>query len=416
MHRHHARAREEVYIGPVSAERGAEGRLIRAGAVAPLVVAVALAGGLLASSLVAVRALGERDAAVRAGILSGLGHELEAALREAGPEGAGTALERLLSAHPESLRGAAVSVGDRVVARRGESGPDAAELPAGLGREWRGVVAGSGGGLGPGRPPFRLVLVPVPGLGGAGRLTAFVRAGAAVAAVSLVAFGILSARGLAERARRRAADAERRRLDAVATAGAGLAHRIRNPLAAIKGTAQLLAGQETGRVTERATRIVEASERIEALVAQLLEFARPPETRAERFDLAVLCREVAERADSRVAIRAAGPVPVVADRENVISILEELLSNARAFDPDGVLDVVVSGNGSQPSVEVRDHGPGLSIDARRAFEPYVTTRPDGTGLGLAIARALAQANGGDLVLGPADGGGCAAKLTLRGGG
>ena len=44
---------------------------------------------------------------------------------------------------------------------------------------------------------------------------------------------------------------------------------------------------------------------IEALVAQLLEFARPPETRAERFDLAVLCREVAERADSRVAIRAA---------------------------------------------------------------------------------------------------------------
>lgn len=389
---------------------------MRTAAVVPVAVAVALAAGLIGSSLVTVRALGERDAAVRAGILAGLGHELEAGLRETGPEGANGILERLLRAHPESLRGAAIAVGGRVVARRGDPGPGAVELPAALGREWRGLVTGNGGGMGPGRPPFRLVLVPAPDLGGTGRLATLVRAGSAAVALALLAFGVLAARGLAERARRQAADAERRRLDAVATAGAGLAHRIRNPLAAIKGTAQLLAGSESERVRERAARIVEASGRIEALVAQLLEFARPPETRIERFDLAALCREVAERADSRVAVRAAGAVPVLADRENVISILEELLSNARAFDPEGVLDVLVAGSGGPPSVEVRDHGPGLTLDARRAFEPYVTTRPDGTGLGLAIARALAQANGGDLALGPADGGGCAARLTLRGGG
>jgi signal transduction histidine kinase len=66
-------------------------------------------------------------------------------------------------------------------------------------------------------------------------------------------------------------------------------------------------------------------------------------------------------------------------------------------------------------VEVRDRGRGLAIDAERAFDPYVTTRPEGTGLGLATVRALARANGGDITLAARKGGGCVARLALPAG-
>jgi len=65
-------------------------------------------------------------------------------------------------------------------------------------------------------------------------------------------------------------------------------------------------------------------------------------------------------------------------------------------------------------VEVRDRGPGLSVDPARAFDPYVTSRPGGTGLGLPTVRALARANGGEVTLEARSGGGCVARLTLPG--
>ena len=118
------------------------------------------------------------------------------------------------------------------------------------------------------------------------------------------------------------------------------------------------------------------------------------------------------RAPDGAAWRPGGAVPVRADREHVETILEEYLANARAFDPDGTIEVAASLRDGRARLEVADHGPGPAVDAAAAFEPYVTSRPDGTGLGLAIVKALAVANGGAATLGRRPEGGCVASLVL----
>ena len=269
-----------------------------------------------------------------------------------------------------------------------------------------------GRGYGQGRGPFTLRFFPARGAASEGGLAFALVLGSVVAGAGLVVLSLAAARGLAERERRERLEAERERLDAVALTGAGLAHRVRNPLAAIKGTAQLMAERPAEQVVERSRRIVDASGRIEELVSQLLKFARPAEPQPETFDLAALAREAAGRAGVPVAVAGEAAAPAHADRAHAADVLDELLANARAHDPAGEIEIAVGTDGGAVWAEVRDRGPGLSIEAVRAFDPYVTSRPGGTGLGLPTVRALARANGGDVTLEPRTGGGAVARLSL----
>lgn len=186
----------------------------------------------------------------------------------------------------------------------------------------------------------------------------------------------------------------------MALAGAGLAHRVRNPLAAIRGTAQLMAVDAREAENGRIDRIVAAAERIEAVLGRLLQFARPPETHPETLDLAGLAREVVARAGGSATVAATGGAVVVADREQVESVIEELLANARAFDPQGTLEVSVGCSGGWVELSVADRGSGLDVDSLKAFEPYVTSRPDDLALHRgAAAVAPPQATGGAPPLG-----------------
>jgi len=378
---------------------------------APVVAAVLLGAALVWLASVSARTLRERDAAVRQGVLLRLGHELEAGLRESGPEEASATMRRFLADNVGAVTGAELAGPQGPLVREGVVGPDAAEQPAMLGPGWRQVIGGLGRGPGRGTPPT-LRVQPSPALGSSDRLASVVMAGAAVAALGLVAFSLLAVAGLAQRQRLAAAEAERKRLEVLALAGAGLAHRIRNPLAGIKGTTQLLLEGATPPTEARARRILEASERIEVLLGRLLTFARPAEPNPEVHDLDALARRVAGRTPGAVRVTSAGPVQTWADTEHVESILEELLANARAFDPDGELEVNVRQEGRAAVAEVADRGPGLAVDSVRAFDPYVTTRPEGTGLGLAIVRALAHANAGEATITQRQGGGCVARLVL----
>lgn len=387
----------------------------RARLAAPAVAAAGLAVVLVALAVVAARTLHLRDQAVRDGLLVRLGHELEAGLREAGPDGTQDLVESFLDAHRLELRGVEVVLGQAVFARAGATGGQVLEIPVFPGPAWRGRF-----GDRPFDPRFRRMplarlqvrLYPADHLGRSRGLGFLLVAGSLAAGLALLGFAGLAVRGLAHRQRLAAAEAERQRLAAVALAGAGLAHRIRNPLAAIKGTAQLLVAQGEGGVAERAARIVAASDRIDTLVGRLLEFARPPEPHPEACDLRAVVRDTAARAVGPVEVQAGPPVAVVADREQVEAVVEELLANARAFDPTGTIQVTVEAVGRTARVEVLDRGAGLSVDPEEAFAPYVTTRPDGTGLGLAIVRALALANGGEVRLSARPGGGCTAAVVL----
>ena len=387
---------------------------------APLAAAGLLAVALIAVALVAATTLRERDVAVRDGILARAGHEVEERLRESGPEGASAAIEASVKGSGSVLAGAAVVGPGGFVAKGGETEGAPFEMPAMLGRDWRpmtGMGAGRGPMMGRGGPgsPFVLRLYPAPDVGRKTGLAGALVLGSVVAGAGLLGFSLFAARGLAGRRRLDRLEAERQRLDALALAGAGLAHRIRNPLAAIKGTAQLMADQPASPAGERAARIVDASGRIEELVTQLLRFARPPEPLAETFDLAALAGESAERAGG-LRLEGSAPVMAVGDRGHVLEIVEELIANARAHDTSGEITLTVLKGAGRSLLEVRDRGPGLTVDPERAFDPYVTTRPGGTGLGLPFVRALARAAGGDVTLAAREGGGCVARLSLPEGG
>jgi signal transduction histidine kinase len=381
---------------------------------APVVAAAVLGAALVSVARVAAHSLRERDLAVRQGVLLRLGHELESALREEGPEEAGVTVGRFLAEHRGALLGVEVVGPQGVTARAGTVDSDADTQPALLGPRWR-ALAGMGGRGGPGRGTMAtLRLQPVPALGASDRLAAVLTIGAVAGAAALVAFAVAAMAGLAQRQRLAASEAERRRLEVLALAGAGLAHRVRNPLAGIKGTTQLLLDATPPATAARARRILDAAERIEAVLGRLLEFARPPEASPETVELGETARQVASRAAGTVTVTGAAAV-AWADREHVESILEELLANARAADPGGTLEIAVRREGRRAVAEVLDRGTGLAVPAERAFEPYVTTRPEGTGLGLAIVRALAAANGGAVSLAPRAGGGCVARFDLPGG-
>ncbi len=388
---------------------------------APIAAAAILAIALITVALVAARTLRERDAAVRDGVLGRSGHELEARLREGGPDGAAATIEAFVAERRTVLAGASVIGPSGVIARGGAAGGVPYEMPAMLGRDWREVVGmgpGRGqmpgrGGMGPG--PLVLRLYSSPGFGRETRLADALVLGSIVAGAGLLGFALFAARGVAARRRAELLEVERQRLDALALAGAGLAHRIRNPLAAIKGTAQLMADEPTSPAGARAARVVDASERIEELVTQLLRFTRPPEPMAEPIDLAALAREVAA-ASGGLSVEGGSPVGALGDEAHVREILEELVANAQAHDTSLGVRLAVRDEGDRSVVEVLDRGPGLSVEPERAFDPYVTTRPGGTGLGLPIVRALARASGGDVTLSAREGGGCVARLSLPGGG
>ncbi len=384
----------------------------------PVLAVLPLAAALVGVSLVAATSLRARDAAVRDGLLARAGHDLEARLRNDGPEGAELALEEFGAANPGLVRGVEVAGPGGTIVRWGGAEGVPVEMPAMLGPAWRpsgGGVPGAGPSMrrGAGHSPFVLRFFPASGAGGEGGLALALVLGSAAAGAALVVLSLAAARGLAERARRERLEAERERLDAVALTGAGLAHRVRNPLAAIKGTAQLMASHPGEQVAERSRRIVEASARIEDLVTQILRFARPVEPQPETFDFAALAREAASRAGGVLTVSGPDDVRAFADGGHAADILDELLANARAHDP-GNLEVALGAGGGVVWAEVLDRGPGLAVDAAKAFDPYVTSRPGGTGLGLPTVRALARANGGDVTLAARAGGGCVARLTLPG--
>lgn len=379
--------------------------------VAIVAAALLLAIGMAGLGFLASRTLRERDRAVRDGVLLALAQEIEVELRAVGPDGADDAIAAFLGRHIDSVAGFELVTPAGIVARGGTLAGEPSEDVASLGPAWRGIASGSEGNpsRGRGSPPFTFRLYPSKALGGHGAMAGAILTVSSAAAAALFVLALLAARGLDERERRLEAEAEQQRLEVAAMAGAGLAHRIRTPLATIKGTAQLLESQQMFSA-ERARRIVDEAVRIDGMIKRLLEFARPPEPQPETFNAAQVARELAARIGS-VTVTSPETLLASADPVHYETALEELLVNARAFD-SGPLAITVTSRGGAVVTEVRDHGPGLSIDPERATAPYVTTRADGTGLGLAIVQTLMRANGGGLELRNADGGGCIAALRI----
>jgi two-component system sensor histidine kinase PilS (NtrC family) len=204
------------------------------------------------------------------------------------------------------------------------------------------------------------------------------------------------------------------RFAAVAELSAGLAHEVRNPIAALRSSAEQLA--EFAALDEADQRllavVIRESDRLNRLVGEFLDFARVGGGAPGRVDLGRALADASaialrSRGGARVHLvsdlpSSPGELLVDADGDLLFRALSNLLLNAVQFSPeDGTIFVAVerSDDAHFVRIRIRDEGPGVSARVQaRLFSPFVTSRPGGTGLGLAIAHRSATLLGGRLEL------------------
>nr|HEV7952587.1 ATP-binding protein [Candidatus Acidoferrales bacterium] len=206
------------------------------------------------------------------------------------------------------------------------------------------------------------------------------------------------------------------RLAALGQMSAGLAHEIRNPLGVIKGSAEMLhqkLGESNPLASELAGYISSETNRLSALVARFLDFARPQALELTPGDV----REVVETALAAVATQrpnakvivereyAAELPPVRMDDRLCEQVFQNLALNAyEAMEPDGGklrIGIFSAMRGGVSGVEVTltDNGPGIPPEiCEQVFNPFFTTKKAGTGLGLAIVSKIVDELHGSLQL------------------
>jgi two-component system, NtrC family, sensor histidine kinase HydH len=221
----------------------------------------------------------------------------------------------------------------------------------------------------------------------------------AAAAAGLLLVAALFARMLLQREAAERRFEEQRRLAALGEMSSVLAHELRNPLASLKGHAQLLVERlPDGRERGKAERIVLEAQRLEALSADLLDFSRSGPIARTEADPAALLRSAAEAVDAgRVRLTVSGaPARWPLDPSRTRQVLTNLLANALEASPaDAPVDARVSTRGGRLLFTVRDRGAGLPPgQEHRLFEPFFTTRAKGTGLGLAVTQRIVEMHGG----------------------
>ncbi len=202
------------------------------------------------------------------------------------------------------------------------------------------------------------------------------------------------------------------------------AHDVRGALTVIAGYVSMLRREDLS-ARDRAQAldgIEKAIFRADALLGDALMGRVPTAEGVERVDLAALADQAA--ADARAAWRrdivlhTSGQPFVAADPISLARALENLLSNAARYAPEGQIDVSVSvGSGSMAFVEVSDRGPGIPEDEReRVLEPFARLDRDldtpGSGLGLTVVRSAAERAGGNVRAIEREGGGTTFRLEL----
>ena len=202
-----------------------------------------------------------------------------------------------------------------------------------------------------------------------------------------------------------------------------VAHEVRNPLAGIKGSLQVLQSRAITEPNDK--RIFDAMiSRIDVLnskVEDILRFARPRLPVLEAVDVRAVLTDAATSAEAALngacpGIRIPAQTALVrADREMLRSVLLNLLLNACQSGSNDAIDILVSQQSDTCRIDIADRGAGFgSTDPEQLFEAFHTAKKSGTGLGLAIVRRLLSLQGGSVALLARDGGGAIARVTLPG--
>jgi signal transduction histidine kinase len=196
---------------------------------------------------------------------------------------------------------------------------------------------------------------------------------------------------------------------------AGVAHEIRNPLTAIKAAVFMQQKKFQPGSPEHADAAVVQREilRLERIVTEFLQFARPAEPHLVKTTASAPLKEVQlflapelARSNIQLLVEDFAPLQIQADAEQIKQVLINLVQNAAdSIERDGTITLraragrqaLTNGETNVVVLEVSDTGKGISPEVeKRLFDPFFTTKSTGTGLGLSIAACLVQKHGGAL--------------------
>jgi two-component system sensor histidine kinase HydH len=206
--------------------------------------------------------------------------------------------------------------------------------------------------------------------------------------------------------------ARSQRLASVGMLAAGVAHEIRNPLSSIKGFATYFKEKypDVAENQNVANIMIQEIDRLNRVVGQLLELARPVSVSKKRMPVNPLIEDALKLAEPqmlkkqiRVQTRISPEVEAVSvDPDKINQVLLNLYLNAiESMGSGGDLSVSASKNAEMKGTEIRitDSGVGISeADLAHIFDPYFTTRASGTGLGLAIVHNNIEAHDGNITV------------------
>jgi len=263
--------------------------------------------------------------------------------------------------------------------------------------------------------PLQRALAGEPSMatGELGAATYEVRATPLVGASGDIVGGLAVSLDVTERVRAEAALRRQQTLAELGELAAMVAHEVRNPLAGIRATIQVLSKRLPSSDHATVKALFARIDSLNDMTSDLLTFARPRPLQLSALSLNPLLREAAgllaqDRRWSSIVVDVSGDeVRARADPLALRGVFFNLLLNAaEAMGGTGTIRVATLTSGSRCRVSVSDSGPGIPEELReKIFEPFFTTRHRGTGLGLAIVRRQLELHGGEVsVAGPPEGG------------
>jgi PAS domain S-box-containing protein len=203
-----------------------------------------------------------------------------------------------------------------------------------------------------------------------------------------------------------------RRLAALGEMTGGLAHQLRNSMAAISGFCQLIQKRTTQNeaLNDLAASIRTEAATSETMVSRFLNFARPLSLNEEVFDLRNLLTECMEKFNSETARRniqislfdSTDETAFIGDKLLLKEAIGNLLDNAiGAIDSDGRIEIELQRTNSRLDLLISDSGPGIPNNILdKIFTPFFSSKPSGTGLGLALAQKIIHLHKGNIVFEP----------------